>query len=295
VDLVAVSDVSGGPGWWRASDGRWYPPDQRPGPPVPPRRAATAPGNPPNPRDAQPGRGTPVDRRPYWWAGPGSVPTTSGLAIASLVLSILWIGGLGSLLAVIFGAIALSKINRSGGWVRGRGLAGAGLTIGVVGLLGTVALVAGLIAVATRLSGSTLRLNETAILRSPAADGIQQATVESFSESSPVTTPVSGGPASPPSGKTFATVTVRVCTGASASQTGPDLTWFELAFSQGGTAGPSFARAAHPLATVDSLPARTCVTGSITYEIVSGTRPATVEWDPFTFGLPYRWTIPHRA
>ncbi len=26
-----MSDVSQGPGWWQASDGRWYPPDQRPG------------------------------------------------------------------------------------------------------------------------------------------------------------------------------------------------------------------------------------------------------------------------
>lgn len=27
-----MSNSSGGPGWWRASDGRWYPPEARPGP-----------------------------------------------------------------------------------------------------------------------------------------------------------------------------------------------------------------------------------------------------------------------
>ena len=27
-----MSDTSQGPGWWQASDGKWYPPDQQPGP-----------------------------------------------------------------------------------------------------------------------------------------------------------------------------------------------------------------------------------------------------------------------
>lgn len=250
-------------------------------------------GAPPNPRDAQPGRGTQQGRRRlYWWQGPGPTPTTSGLAIASLILSILWIGGLGSLLAVIFGAVALSRINRSDGWVRGRGLAGTGLGIGVLGLLGTFALVAFLIGFVSAFSGSTLRLGQTATLASPAADGIQRVTVERFTESAPVTTPFSGAPATPPPGKTFATIIARVCTGASASQTGPDVILFQLAFSKGATAGPAAVSGPNSLAQVRSLAARTCVTGSITYEIVSGTRPVSVEWGPFSVGSSYRWTIP---
>jgi hypothetical protein len=31
-----MSDQSGGPGWWQASDGKWYPPEARPGPVPPP-------------------------------------------------------------------------------------------------------------------------------------------------------------------------------------------------------------------------------------------------------------------
>lgn len=31
-----MSDTSQGEGWWEASDGRWYPPEQRPGAPIPP-------------------------------------------------------------------------------------------------------------------------------------------------------------------------------------------------------------------------------------------------------------------
>jgi hypothetical protein len=31
-----MSDVPQGEGWWQASDGRWYPPTQAPGPLPPP-------------------------------------------------------------------------------------------------------------------------------------------------------------------------------------------------------------------------------------------------------------------
>jgi hypothetical protein len=62
------------------------------------------------------------------------------LAIASLILSILWLGGLGSLLAVILASVALSGIRRSQGQRLGLGLARAALTIGLIGLLGTAVL-----------------------------------------------------------------------------------------------------------------------------------------------------------
>jgi len=40
-----MSDASQGPGWWQASDGRWYPPEQPPAlrPDLPPPPAATPP------------------------------------------------------------------------------------------------------------------------------------------------------------------------------------------------------------------------------------------------------------
>jgi len=61
-------------------------------------------------------------------------PRTSGLAIASLVLGLVWLCGLGSLLATIFGAVALSQISRSKGRLEGKGLAIAGLVLGILGL-----------------------------------------------------------------------------------------------------------------------------------------------------------------
>ena len=57
-------------------------------------------------------------------------PQTSGLAIASLVCSIVGV----SLIAIILGHIALGKIRRSNGAVDGKGLALAGTIVGYVGL-----------------------------------------------------------------------------------------------------------------------------------------------------------------
>jgi hypothetical protein len=71
---------------------------------------------------------------------PAPRPGTSGLAIASLVLGILWIWGVGSLLAVIFGHVARSQIRR-GERTGGAGMALAGLILGYVGLAGLIVLI----------------------------------------------------------------------------------------------------------------------------------------------------------
>jgi hypothetical protein len=67
---------------------------------------------------------------PAYPAAPMAAPSTNGFAIASLVCSIIGI----SLLGVIFGHVALSQINRSGGMSQGKGLAIAGLIIGYIGI-----------------------------------------------------------------------------------------------------------------------------------------------------------------
>lgn len=66
-------------------------------------------------------------------------PKTSGLAVTSLVTGILGllICGLG-LVSVIFGHVALSKIKRSGGALKGGGLAIAGLVLGYLSLILTI-------------------------------------------------------------------------------------------------------------------------------------------------------------
>ena len=66
---------------------------------------------------------------------------TNGLAVASLVLGILWLWWIGSVLALVFGYSAMGAIDRSSGRQGGRGLAVAGVVLGWVGV-GTLILFA---------------------------------------------------------------------------------------------------------------------------------------------------------
>jgi hypothetical protein len=117
-----MSDTAQGPGWWQASDGRWYRPEQHPNYlPPPPSQVISAPYPGPPPYLPLPAR-----------------TDTNGLAIASLVLSILWILDLGSLLAIAFALVARRQIRWSAGAQGGAGIAVAGLVIGIVGLAVTV-------------------------------------------------------------------------------------------------------------------------------------------------------------
>ena len=60
---------------------------------------------------------------------------TNGLAIASLVLSLVGLCGIGSILAIIFGTRARREIRNSQGAQGGDGLALAGIIIGWIGLV----------------------------------------------------------------------------------------------------------------------------------------------------------------
>jgi len=98
--------------------------------PVPPVYGGPPPayGPPPQPY-AQPGR--------YYAYPPAyGAPRTNGLAVASLVLGIAgWaICGIGSVIAIVLGAIARSQIRASGGLETGDGMAKAGIILGCVGV-----------------------------------------------------------------------------------------------------------------------------------------------------------------
>ena len=84
------------------------------------------------------------------WGGSGQMDSdaaeTSGEAIASLVTGIFWIFGLLSIVGIVLGLRALRTIDASDGAVGGRGLAIAGIAIGVAGLGGSALLLAFLIA-----------------------------------------------------------------------------------------------------------------------------------------------------
>lgn len=75
----------------------------------------------------------------------------NGLAIASMVLGILWIYGIGAVLALIFGYQARTQIDASGGTQTGRGMATAGIVLGWIGVGGIIILI---LAVAASSSSS---------------------------------------------------------------------------------------------------------------------------------------------
>lgn len=79
-------------------------------------------------------RQTPVagKRRPANAAPPSR--STNGFAVASLVLGIVWLWWAGSILALVFGYIGKSQIDRSPTTESGRGLAVAGIVLGWVGV-----------------------------------------------------------------------------------------------------------------------------------------------------------------
>ena len=89
-------------------------------------------------RDSQAGTSIPaVDPQVAF----GLAPRTSGKAIFSLVCGILFIILPFSVIAVIFGYIALSEIRKSPGRLKGRGLAITGIVLGYVGVAFIVGLV----------------------------------------------------------------------------------------------------------------------------------------------------------
>ncbi|QVT81512.1 hypothetical protein ENKNEFLB_03922 [Nocardioides aquaticus] len=62
------------------------------------------------------------------------VRATNGLAIASMVLGILWLYWVGSILALVFGYVARAQIKRSHGQQVGGGMAVAGIVLGWIGI-----------------------------------------------------------------------------------------------------------------------------------------------------------------
>jgi Domain of unknown function (DUF4190) len=80
----------------------------------------------------------------------GPVRETNGSAIVSVLLGVLWLAGIGSVLALVFGYRARREIKNSGGSQKGSTLATVGIVLGWVGVamlliavLGGVGLVAG--------------------------------------------------------------------------------------------------------------------------------------------------------
>ena len=69
---------------------------------------------------------------------PAPAPETNGLAIASLLFGIFWLGGIGSLAALVLGYRARREIRNSAGFQRGSSLATIGIVLGWIGVAALV-------------------------------------------------------------------------------------------------------------------------------------------------------------
>jgi len=96
---------------------------------------------------------------------PMYVPETNGLAIASLLFGIFWLGGIGSLAALVLGYRARREIRNSAGGQRGSSLA----TIGIVlGWIGVAALVIAAVAAAVLLTATVSTTTDPSVTSSVA-------------------------------------------------------------------------------------------------------------------------------
>jgi hypothetical protein len=209
------------------------------------------------------------------------------------VLSILWLGGLGSVLAVIFGISGHRTVKRSNGWQTGSGLATAGLVIGIVGVVGSVLLYGSAAlfvhTVNKALAPQVVSIGTTVNVSS--ADnppGVSTVTVDSFDY--PVRP--AAGQIGVAADKQYAEAKVRVCADANGSQSGPGILYFSVLFPGGDYVGPSLVTTRQPsLWNINGMGADQCVVGFLTFEMAKGSIPTKLQYEPDTFHN-YEWTLP---
>lgn len=225
---------------------------------------------------------------PAGYAQPGYQPGLpsakySGLAIASLVLSIIWLGGLGAILAVIFAIIALRQIAASRGRVKGRGLSIAGLIIGIIGIIGAAItwIVVGL--VAANAHHVTVPVGRTVNVSDSFSLGVSTMQISSVHRVDQVSGSTAGH---------YVVATVRICAGNSGSKTGVIDSLFFLNTGNGNSVSGSTGVQKTPDIGNTSVPSNSCRSGYVTFKVGSATtNTLSIDYHGF---LPstYTWRIP---
>ena len=135
-----MSDVPQGPGWWQASDQKWYPPEAQPGHgPAQPTYGQPTYGT---PGYAPPGYGYPTT---YGYQQGPMLPSVSGQAVAAMVLGILAVipccwpfNAVLGLVGLPLGLVALNKINKGEAQPSGKGQAIAGIALSSLAIAGGI-------------------------------------------------------------------------------------------------------------------------------------------------------------
>ena len=219
---------------------------------------------------------------------------TSGYAVASLILSVLWLGGVGALLAVVFGARARRDIQRSQGRLGGEGMATAGFVIGIVGIVGAVVLWTVVALVGSTLSNDvhraftprTIEMGQTAVVDgSPFVSGVRTVTVYSL------TYPVASQDpfqSAAPAGEEFAVADVQVCAGNGGSE-GVDLLDFSVVQSGGAQDDAISGAVRQPsLTDVHAVAANQCVRGFVPFQLATVSQPVAVQFGEIN---AFRWAV----
>jgi hypothetical protein len=230
---------------------------------------------------------------------PGGARTTSGLAIAAFVLALLWLAGLGSVLAVVLAVVARRRIRRAGGALGGEGLAVAALVLGILGVAGTAALAAAGRAVERTLERSTtnpvvrLRPGEAAARdrRWWVGTGLASVRVLGLERGVAPRSPAEA----PRPDRELAAVAVEACAGPGGVQDGTGLFFvaigFHLAFPDGVTVSPSpLGAREHDLAGLGVIPPGACRRAFLTFEVAAGAEPVAVRFEPGPFRT-YVWDL----
>ena len=233
----------------------------------------------------------------YGPPGPAGAPEgppkeTDGLAVASLVLSILWLAGLGSLAAIVLALAARRRISRNEDTRQGKGLAMAGLIVGILGVVLTAALVP-LVLLAGSVIGNLATpvvapIGTTLHVHSPFSAGL--ASIRVVSVTYPVPSTVPG--VVPDTGTEFAVADVTLCAGPAGIGAGspPTDDSFQLDLADGTV---EYTATDARLPAIDSLGAvdpSTCREGFVTFEIPQGSTATTIAYTGAV--KRYEWTLP---
>jgi hypothetical protein len=236
---------------------------------------------------------------PYWAPGAfpdepvSPVPTANDVAIAALIVSLVWLAGVGSMVAIVLAVIALRKRAVSQGRIGGRGMAWTALLVGVAGLVIGVFVLISLVGLGRRAATAIHDLNKitTMPIGMPAhvsttfGEGLTTVTVYSVDE--PV---IPSGEESPPAaGDEFAVADAQLCAGPNGAPLFGISNSFSLVFADGSRVMPSVLSAESPaFSGSGTIAADRCSRGFITFEIPSGSVPSSIEFRQFG---TYAWKL----
>lgn len=216
---------------------------------------------------------------------PGSVsaPGRNRQAIASLILAVVWLGGAGSLAAIILG----TRARRRGAPQRGRGAALVGILLGCLGLLVTLAAGGWVALMASGLgpgSSGTAAIGHSFTLR-PADHGL--ASVQVFA----MDYPLDIGQGALDAGHRYATADVRFCANAQGTQVASRAAQWRLTPAGSPVLfAPVVGVAAVPVPKATLGPGE-CTRGLLTFVIPAGPAGGTLAFNP-TASRTYTWKLP---